>query len=238
MDSSCRIERRIGLGETQLPLKAAGGGYILSGFLFVGTMLGFGQTTPDPWLLLASNEKGAINSHTTRDELVRAYGKANVVDQEVDVGEGETEPGTVIFPSDPKRSIEILWQDPEKKTHAASAQVQGEASLWKAPHGISLGTSLKQLEQLNARPFRMAGFEWDYSGTVTSWENGLLATALDGEHGRVVVRLDSRPGTNVSQQEQSQVLGDGDFSSHHPVMQKLNPVAYQIIWVFPSPAQK
>ena len=211
--------------------------HTLAGVLFLGTLLSFGQAPPDPWLLLASSDKGAINGHTKRDELVRVYGKSNVVDRDVDVGEGETEPGTVIFPKDQKRSIEILWQDPDKKTHPASARIQGEASLWKAPHGISLGTSLKQLEQFNGRPFQMAGFGWDYYGTVTSWDNGSLATDLDGEHGRVIVRLDSQMGTDVSQDEQTQVQGDRPYSSHHPVMQKLNPVAYQIIWIFPSAAQ-
>jgi hypothetical protein len=201
-------------------------------------MLSFGQTAPDPWLLLASSDKGAINGHTTREELVRVYGKGNVVDRDVDIGEGETQPGTVIFPNDPKRCIEILWQDPDKKTRPSSAQIQGESSLWKSPHGISLGTSLKQLEQFNGKPFQMAGFGWDYSGTVMSWEKGSLATELDGENGRVIVRLDSRPKSDVPQEEQNQVMGDRDFSSHHAVMQKLNPVAYQIIWIFPSPAQK
>lgn len=212
--------------------------YPVGGFLVLAAVLAIGQATPDPWLLLASNDKGPINGSTTREELVRVYGKANVIDRDVDIGEGETEHGTVIFPTDPKRSIEILWQDPDKKTRPSSAQIQGEASLWKARRGISLGTSLKQLEQFNGKPFQLAGFGWDYSGTVTSWENGPLATELDGEHGRVIVRLESRPGTDVPQEEQNQVMGDQDFSSHHTVMQKLNPVAYQIIWVFPSPAQK
>src|SRR5450432_2161785 len=135
-------------------MKAADRGCILSGFFLLGMALGVGQATPDQWLLLASSEKGAIDGHTTREELVRVYGKANVVDRDVDVGEGETEHETIIFPNDPKRSIEILWQDPEKKTRPTSAQVQGEASLWKAPHGISLGTSLKQLEQFKGRPFQ------------------------------------------------------------------------------------
>jgi len=218
-------------------MKTTGKAYSVGGFFVLAAVLAIGQATPDPWLVLASSDKGPINGHTTREELVRAYGKANVVDRDVDIGEGEIQPGTVIFPNDPKRSIEILWRDPVKKTQPSSAQIQGDASLWKASHGISLGTSLKQLEQFNGKPFQMAGFGWDYSGTVMSWENGSLATELDGEHGRVIVRLDCRPGGNVSQDEQNQVMGDGDFSSHHPVMQKLNPVAYQIIWVFPIPAQ-
>jgi hypothetical protein len=215
--------------------KVVRGACIVAAIVFLRT-LGFGQAAPDPWLILASGDKGAIHGHTTREDLVRVYGKANVVDQDVEVGEGETQPGTVLFPKDPKRSIEILWKDPNKKTQPASAQIQGETSLWKAPHGISLGTSLKQLEQFNGRPFQLSGFGWDYSGTVLSWEKGSLAADLDGEHGRVVVRLDSSTA-NMTEEEQSQVMGDRDFSSRNPVMQKFNPRAYQVIWVFPSQTQ-
>jgi hypothetical protein len=205
----------------------------LAGFLFLATMPSFGQAPPDPWLILASGEKGSLNARTTRRDLVRMYGASNVVDQDVDVGEGETQPGTVVFPKDPERSIEILWQNPETKTLPASAQIEGAKSRWKAVHNISLGTSLRDLERLNGRPFKLAGFGWDYSGTVTSWENGTLAAELDGGDGRVILRLDS-PTPEAVDKDVAQVEGDRDFPSDHPVMQKLNPAAYQIIWVFPS----
>jgi hypothetical protein len=205
-------------------------------FVFLGTLSAFGQTASDPWLSLASGEKGSINARTTRQDLVRIYGAPNVVDQDVDVGEGETEPGTVVFPKDSERSIEILWQDPERKTLPASAQIEGAKSLWKTVHNISLGTSLRDLERLNGRPFKLTGLGWDYSGTVTSWENGALAAELDGRHGRVILRLDS-PTPEAVDKDVAQVVGDRDFSSHHPVMQKLNPKAYQIIWAFRSSAQ-
>jgi hypothetical protein len=206
------------------------------GFIFLATLSAFAQTTSDPWLTLASGEKGSINARMTRQDLVRIYGAPNVIDQDVDTGEGETELGTVVFPKDSERSIEILWQDPEKKTLPASAQIEGAKSLWKTVHNISLGTSLRDLERLNGRPFKLAGFGWDYSGTVTSWENGALAAELDGGHGRVILRLDSST-PQAADKDVAQVVGDRDFSSHHPVMQKLNPTAYQIIWVFGSPTQ-
>ena len=104
-------------------------------------------------------------------------------------------------------------------------------------HSISLGTSLKELEHLNGRPFRLAGFAWDYSGTVLSWDKGSLAEEFDGGNGRLLLRLDPRSDSDVPQAEQSQVMGDGDFSSDHPVMQKLNPRVYQVIWQFPSPTK-
>jgi hypothetical protein len=191
-----------------------------------------GQAVSDPWLILASGEKGLINAHTTRGDLVRAYGASNVVDRD---GEGETEAGTVVFPQDPQRSIEILWKDPEKKAEPSCLTISGKTSRWHAVHGISLGMSLSELERLNGRPFHLAGFAWDYSGTVLSWDRGSLAAELDGGHGRLIVRLDPPYDDRVPGAEQSQAMGDRDFTSDHPVMQKLNPKTYQIIWVFPSP---
>jgi hypothetical protein len=131
-----------------------------------------------------------------------------------------------------------LWKDPDKKTQPSSAHIEGASSRWKTVHNISLGTSLKELERLNGRPFHLSGFGWDYSGTVMSWDKGALAAELDGGHGRLLVRLDTPSVAQVPEAEQSQVMGDRDVSSDHPVMQKLNPRAYQLIWVFPSPAQK
>jgi hypothetical protein len=45
-------------------------------------------------------------------------------------------------------------------------QESGGACEWKAAHGITLGTSLVQLERLNRHPFTLAGFGWDYGGRV------------------------------------------------------------------------
>jgi hypothetical protein len=208
----------------------------LIGCVLLTALSGFGQAAYDPWLILSTGDKGSINSHTTRQDLVQIYGASNVVDQDVDVGEGETEPGTVVFPKDPQRSIEILWKDLEKKAEPRSVTISGSRSRWHAVHGISLGTSLKELERLNGRPFKLAGFGWDYSGTVTSWEKGALAAELDGGDGRVILRLDS-PTPEAVDKDVAQVQGDRDFSSDHPVMQKLNPTCYQVIWVFRSPTQ-
>ena len=152
----------------------------------------------------------------------------------MDVGEGETEPGTVVFPKDPQRTIEIRWKDPGKKTLPAFIQIEGDTSRWKTVHNISLGTTLKELERLNGRPFHLAGFGWDYSGTVSSWSKGSLAAELVGDHGYLTLRLGPPSNAQLPEDEQDQVLGDSDFSSSHPVMQKINPKVYQIIWGFPT----
>lgn len=170
------------------------------------TILTLGQSEPDPWLILLSGEKGVIGAHTTRQVLVRTFGAANVIDKDIDVGEGETEPGTVLFPKDPQRLIEILWKDAGKTT-PASGQIEGSKSRWRAAHNISLGTSLKELERLNGRPFHLAGFGWDYSGTVLSWDEGSLAAEFNGGNGRLLLRLDAPSDSHVPEEET--VSGNG-----------------------------
>ena len=204
----------------------------LLGVVLLVSLSGFAQTGDKSWTISLEGKETAISSHTSRENLVRRFGAAKVIDRDIDIGEGETEAGTVVFPGEADREIGVLWKDQKTKIAVKSAQIQGKTSLWKAPHGISLGTCLKDLEALNQRPFELFGFSWDYSGTVSSWNDGALVKDLS-RNGRVIVRLDYPPKPpGVTDEEITQVSGDGVFSSQHPVMQKLNPCAYQIIWSF------
>ena len=190
------------------------------------------QSADDPWLITASGGKGPLNLHTTHEDLVHTFGAMNVVEQDgIDGMSGDMEYATILFPKDSQRKIEIVWRDGDKRTAPRSVTISGDESKWKAEHGVSLGTSLKYLEKLNGRPFRLAGFGWDYSGTVTSWEQGLLEEDLQIP-GRVILRL-GEASNKLTDKENSEVAGDGEFSSRHPVMLKLNPKVYEIVWIFP-----
>jgi hypothetical protein len=209
-----------------------GFGRWLACIILLATVCALGNSAQDPWIILLPPQNGAITSSTTRVDLVNRYGAVNVRDQDVDVGEGETEPGTVVFPRDPTLAIEILWRDPKTKRSPKFLTIRGKASRWKTAHGVSLGTTLMQLEQINGKSFVLSGFGWDYSGTVESWQSGALAKDLEG-HGRVILRLDTEP-TSVTQQAYSELAGDRPFSSSNSAMQKLNPRIYEIVWEFPE----
>lgn len=194
--------------------------------------LALAQSAPAPLMFQLKGGKGSIDAKTTRDDLVRLFGKENVVDREVDVGEGETAPGTVVFPDDPERSVDLQWKNPDARDTLRFVTVRGKSTRWKTIHDIGLGTSLKELERINGRPFHMSGFGWDYSGTVYSWDGGLLQQELEGK-GRLLLRLDSAQQNVLSDKEQAEVMGDRDFSSHHLLMQKLNPTVYEMLWELP-----
>jgi hypothetical protein len=101
--------------------------------------------------------------------------------------------------------------------------LRGSRSKWTVGPGISLGTSLQELERINGRPFTLAGFGWDYAGVINEWRGGALDSALAG----VKLYLDPGPAQYESA-AYSQVLGDRDYSSSLPPMQQLNPRVAQI----------
>lgn len=196
--------------------------------LALGVAAGATENGKDPFLIFPGGKSGAITTRTSEADLIRVYGRDNLAWGEIHIGEGYSQPGTILFPGDTLKRLEVLWKDPEKR-QPQQARISGAKSVWKTIHGITLGTSLKQLESINRRPFLLTGFEWDYSGTATSWRDGVLESAF-AANGRVLLRLMPAPGTDYRQMRP--VLGDRDYSSGHPVMQKLNPAVYQIIWEF------
>jgi hypothetical protein len=110
----------------------------------------------------------------TAPALRLRFGGAQVTDEEIHVGEGETEPGTVLFGNLPDFRIEILWQDVKRRERPRVVRAVGEKTRWATPTGLTLGLPLRRLEQLNGLAFRLLGFGWDYAGTVVDWGKGRL----------------------------------------------------------------
>ena len=183
----------------------------------------------EPGLEASCAAGSSLGAKTTYEALVKKFGAANVKKSDIDVGEGETQPGAVVFPDDPERRLEVIWNGPDQLSF-----VIHEKSRWKSA-GISLGTSLKQVERLNGKAFNLAGFGWDYSGTVNSWNGGQLQPKRPAC--RFIVRF-SPDDSGQRQELVAQVSGEQDFSSAHPVMQQLNPRVYEIVILWaPPPTQ-
>jgi hypothetical protein len=180
------------------------------------------DSAPGRWQITAGRA-GPFTATSSEAELRRTYGSDRVDSVRIELGEGETAPGSVLFPADSVRRLEILWRDTTDRKAPARLILRGSRSEWRVGPGISLGTPLKDLERLNGRPFSLAGFGWDYAGVVTDWKAGKLDSSLTS------IKLYLDPGSDQYQsQTYSQVLGDRDYSSDLPAMQQLNPRVYQI----------
>jgi hypothetical protein len=181
------------------------------------------ESAGSEWRIVPTGSAGPLTRETSEAGLRQHFGATAVDSSRIPVGEGETMPGTVLYPGDSLRQAEIVWQDSVKRQRPARIILRGNRSLWQVGRGISLGTSLQELERLNGRPFILAGFGWDYSGVVTDWKGG----ALDSLLASVKLYLDPGPSQYESA-TYSQVLGDRDYSSSLPPMQQLAPRVYQI----------
>src|SRR5690349_15725962 len=143
--------------------------------------LGHGALAAGPELLGC---RGPFAKDANAATLVAAFGAANVAHEDLDVGEGFTEPGTVIFKSDGKRRIEVFWHDSETRSRPSRIIVH-EPSAWRvalpgdSTASLGIGTELATVEAANRKPFTLNGFGWDGAGYVGEWSGGRL-TKLDG----------------------------------------------------------
>jgi len=183
-------------------------------------------------LIVPGVKAGAITPEMTETELRVLFGEENVQPSDVDVGEGRTEHGTVIYPDEPARKMEILWKDAEEKRFPKRLIWTGDRTEWKTAEGISLGTTLKELERVNGKPFSFFGFGWDYGGTIRSWQGGKLKEQFY-RHGRIILRLEGpQDDQAVTQEEEGSIRGNRELTSENPIVRKFNPKIYQMIMEF------
>ena len=67
----------------------------------------------------------------------------------------------------------------------------------------------------------MAGYGWDYGGSVLSWKDGQLADL----EGRIAVALSPRD-VNA---DVSHILGDGEFMSSDSALRRLQPRVNRLV---------
>jgi hypothetical protein len=179
------------------------------------------------WLLAPNAANDAIHSTDTEAALRARYGRAAVTRERVQLGEGETAPGLVLFANDPERRLEIQFADTVALTTPTWVTVREPGTRWFLYPGVTIGTHLDRLEQLNEGPFVLAGLGWDYAGTVMNWSNGRLATLWprDARGDQwVFLRLDG--GSTADTALTNRVRGDRQFPS--AAMRQLNPHVYEM----------
>jgi hypothetical protein len=195
-------------------LTGAGRAWLVAAALVLGGPAS-GATAPLPPFACA----GPLAPDASHAALEQAFGKANVVFKTVPGPEGTTARATVVFDRDPARRLEVQWHDEKRRRRPAFVTVR-EGALWRTPQGLGMGSSLAEAERANGGPFLIAGFDWDYAGTVTDWNGG----ALDGGPCRLILRFE--PGAGGSGGADAQ--GDQDFPSDGAAMRAAKPVAYEM----------
>lgn len=110
-----------------------------------------------------------FSKKTDESALVKRFGRENVVNAKLNGAEGQTTLGTVVYPKDPSRRLEVTWWDTARRRGLSGITVRGKSE-WmvripsKTLHTVGLRTSIVELEEANEKPFQISGFGWDYGG--------------------------------------------------------------------------
>ena len=86
------------------------------------------------------------------------------------------------------------------------------------------------VERLNRRPFRLAGFGYDHSGTQVSWQGGKLEATASSP---CKVRAVFSEGRGVEVEALTRQVSGREFSSGDPAMQAINPRVEKLWLAYP-----
>jgi hypothetical protein len=156
---------------------------------------------------------GAFAKDTSHAKLVTAFGAKNVTFKEVDAAEGSKEKATVLFDDDPTRRIVVFWHDDKNRTRPSIINISAP-SLWVGPGGIGNGLKLTDVEKLNGKPFKLAGFDWDGGGFVRELDGRLKPAGCN-----LVIRFE--PGiANPLPARYAEVTGDKTIVSSNKLLRR------------------
>jgi hypothetical protein len=157
--------------------------------------------------------EGAFAKDASHAKLMAAFGAKNVTFREVDAAEGSKEKATVLFDDDPTRRIVVFWHDEKSRARPNMIRVSAP-SLWVGPGGIGNGMKLTDVEKLNGKPFKLAGFDWDGGGFVRELDGKLKPVACN-----LVIRFE--PGiANPLPPRYAEITGDKTIVSSNNLLRR------------------
>jgi hypothetical protein len=165
---------------------------------------------------------GAFAKDSSHLKLATAYKPENIVFTEVDASEGKKLMATVLFPKDPKRRLEVWWDNETSRSGTYLIVINGQ-STWSAPKGLKLGLQIAQLERLNGKPFKLKGFGGSTEGSVSDWQGGALESIAGGCKVGVSMRADAKTSPDAIE------LASSELASTDAAVKAIKPAVSEII---------
>jgi hypothetical protein len=162
-------------------------------------------------------------------KLAQLFGPQNMDFTDVEGDEGATLKASVIFPKDPKRRLEVIWDDDTRRAGTRLIVISGQ-STWTAPKGLHLGLPIAALEKMNGKPFKVMGFNKDAEAPVSDWNGGSFATGL----GDCQVGLRFKADAKASADARAAITADQEFMSNDPALRAVKPTLAEILLAYPQ----
>jgi hypothetical protein len=167
---------------------------------------------------------GVFVKDSSHLKLATKYDSRNIIFGKVDGPDATKIDASILFPNDPRRRLEVLWNNEADRSETSVIAINGK-SQWTAPKGLKLGLAIAALEKANGRPFKLTGFGSDGAASVVGWEGGALAAVPGGC--KIGVRLFADPKT--PENARSAVAGDKELFSNDPKMLAVKPTIGEIL---------
>lgn len=166
-----------------------------------------------------------VGPRDTAATIRKRFGAA-AVRAKIDGAEGQQIDGIVLWPKDPARRLELYLSE-DKALRITGVGVLGK-SRWQVG-GLRLGDGIVKVQQLNGKPFKLSGFDWDYGGYANDMQHGKLDTLPGGCN--LSIRFE--PGQVDPYPEG--ISGEVTLSSADPKVRAVRPVVDELSISWPVP---
>ncbi|MBO0936568.1 hypothetical protein J2I47_08440 [Fibrella sp. HMF5335] len=187
------------------------------------------------FLIVPGQQVGPIRADASEASLIRLLGKANVVHDTIYTVEGQFDIGTTLYRNTADQA-HVLWRDKKRFARPETVLIRpardenndllpgaaGKTVQWATADGLRVGSTLRDVEAINGKPFNLYGFEWDYGGQSSGWRGGSLETKT----GKTFIGATFGFDHDVPDNQQAffeAVMGDIEFLSNNTALQQLNP---------------
>jgi hypothetical protein len=181
---------------------------------------------PEPGRSVACSGTFAKDSGHLR--LAQAFGAQNLDFTQVDGADGSTMMASVLFPQDPKRRLEIMWDDDQARAGTRLIVIAGQ-STWVGPKGLRIGMPLAALEKLNGKPIKITGFDKTGEALVSDWNGGTLTFLPDGCRLGIQLKVDPK----ATEEARGAVMNaNKEFLSTDAAVRAVKPAVDEVILAY------
>ncbi len=160
--------------------------------------------------IIPNERVGLITSSTTKSALNKLYDKGNIREYVVFSYEGFDIKGTEVIFDNTADNITIEWNDGNLTPKII--RIKNPNSNWKTKEGVGIGSTIKEVEKANGKPFTIYGYEIDayLAGTVKNWNSGNLQG----------LNLQFKITKEIPVEVYMEMMGDRGILSNNPLLEK------------------